>query len=67
MLTGPVTMLMVLPARGRVSRGAARQLALAIRDEVVDLGPPGIRIVQIDEAASAKACLRRNAWPHYLE
>ncbi|MEM5618436.1 hypothetical protein AAHB60_14585 [Pseudomonas aeruginosa] len=52
MLTGPVTMLMWSFPREDVSREVqARQLALAIRDEVVDLEAAGIRIVQIDEAA----------------
>ncbi|MFO6282714.1 5-methyltetrahydropteroyltriglutamate--homocysteine S-methyltransferase, partial [Pseudomonas aeruginosa] len=69
MLTGPVTMLMWSFPREDVSREVqARQLALAIRDEVVDLEAAGIRIVQIDEAAFREGLpLRRNAWPHYLE
>ncbi|AUA83982.1 5-methyltetrahydropteroyltriglutamate--homocysteine S-methyltransferase [Pseudomonas aeruginosa] len=68
MLTGPVTMLMWSFPREDVSREVqARQLALAIRDEVVDLEAAGIRIVQIDEAAFREGLpLRRNAWPHYL-
>ncbi|MEJ5862728.1 5-methyltetrahydropteroyltriglutamate--homocysteine S-methyltransferase [Pseudomonas farsensis] len=69
MLTGPVTMLMWSFAREDVSREVqARQLALAIRDEVVDLEAAGIRIVQIDEAAFREGLpLRRSAWPAYLE
>ena len=52
MLTGPVTMLMWSFPREDVSRKVqAQQLALAIRDEVVDLEAAGIKIVQIDEAA----------------
>src|SRR5690606_14331301 len=52
MLTGPVTMLMWSFPREDVSREVqARQLALAIRDEVLDLEAAGIKIVQIDEAA----------------
>ena len=52
MLTGPVTMLMWSFPREDVSRElSARQLALAIRDEVVDLEAAGIAIIQIDEPA----------------
>lgn len=69
MLTGPVTMLMWSFPREDVSREVqARQLALAIRDEVVDLEAAGIRIVQIDEAAFREGLpLRRGAWGHYLD
>ncbi|KRV79407.1 5-methyltetrahydropteroyltriglutamate--homocysteine S-methyltransferase [Pseudomonas citronellolis] len=69
MLTGPVTMLMWSFPREDVPREVqARQLALAIRDEVVDLEAAGIRIVQIDEAAFREGLpLRRSAWAHYLE
>jgi len=68
MLTGPVTMLMWSFPRGDVSRETqARQLALAIRDEVVDLEAAGIRIVQIDEAAFREGLpLRRAHWQAYL-
>ena len=47
MLTGPVTILMWSFPR----EVQARQLALAIRDEVMDLEGAGIKVVQIDEAA----------------
>lgn len=69
MLTGPVTMLMWSFAREDVSREVqARQLALAIRDEVNDLEAAGINIVQIDEAAFREGLpLRRAQWPAYLE
>ncbi|MDA8486479.1 5-methyltetrahydropteroyltriglutamate--homocysteine S-methyltransferase [Pseudomonas resinovorans] len=69
MLTGPVTMLMWSFPREDVSREVqARQLALAIRDEVVDLEEAGIRIVQIDEAAFREGLpLRRVDWQHYLD
>lgn len=68
MLTGPVTMLMWSFAREDVSREVqARQLALAIRDEVNDLEAAGIKIVQIDEAAFSEGLpLRRAQWPAYL-
>ncbi|MFL1505046.1 5-methyltetrahydropteroyltriglutamate--homocysteine S-methyltransferase [Pseudomonas sp. O64] len=69
MLTGPVTMLMWSFPREDVSREVqARQLALAIRDEVVDLEAAGIKIVQIDEAAFREGLpLRRAQWQHYLD
>ncbi|QIB51816.1 5-methyltetrahydropteroyltriglutamate--homocysteine S-methyltransferase [Pseudomonas sp. OIL-1] len=52
MLTGPVTMLMWSFQREDVPREvSARQLALALRDEVVDLERAGINIIQIDEPA----------------
>ncbi|TBU72559.1 5-methyltetrahydropteroyltriglutamate--homocysteine S-methyltransferase [Phytopseudomonas daroniae] len=69
MLTGPVTMLMWSFPREDVSREVqARQLALAIRDEVVDLEQAGIRIVQIDEAAFREGLpLRKADWQNYLD
>ena len=69
MLTGPVTMLMWSFPREDISREQqARQLALAIRDEVCDLEAAGIRIVQIDEAAFREGLpLRRAAWKGYLD
>ncbi|WP_296270569.1 5-methyltetrahydropteroyltriglutamate--homocysteine S-methyltransferase [Pseudomonas sp. UBA6323] len=69
MLTGPVTMLMWSFPREDVSREVqVRQLALAIRDEVVDLEAAGIRIIQIDEAAFREGLpLRKAAWQHYLD
>ncbi|MGV6396493.1 5-methyltetrahydropteroyltriglutamate--homocysteine S-methyltransferase [Pseudomonas caspiana] len=69
MLTGPVTMLMWSFPREDISRKAqAQQLALAIRDEVVDLEQAGIRIVQIDEAAFREGLpLRRSQWQEYLD
>ncbi|MFJ2320366.1 5-methyltetrahydropteroyltriglutamate--homocysteine S-methyltransferase [Pseudomonas sp. NPDC087817] len=69
MLTGPVTMLMWSFPREDVSRKVqAQQLALALRDEVVDLERAGIKIVQIDEAAFREGLpLRRAQWQEYLE
>ena len=69
MLTGPVTMLMWSFPREDVSREVqARQLALAIRDEVLDLEAAGIKVVQIDEAAFREGLpLRRVQWQHYLD
>ncbi|MDO9619043.1 MAG: 5-methyltetrahydropteroyltriglutamate--homocysteine S-methyltransferase [Pseudomonas sp.] len=69
MLTGPVTMLMWSFARDDISREQqARQLALAIRDEVVDLETAGIKIIQIDEAAFREGLpLRQAQWQNYLD
>ncbi|WP_028240109.1 5-methyltetrahydropteroyltriglutamate--homocysteine S-methyltransferase [Stutzerimonas azotifigens] len=68
MLTGPVTMLMWSFPREDVSAETqARQLALAIRDEVRDLEAAGVAIIQIDEAAFREGLpLRRAAREHYL-
>lgn len=52
MLTGPVTILCWSFVRDDLPRETvARQLALAVRDEVCDLERAGIRIIQIDEPA----------------
>lgn len=52
MLTGPVTMLQWSFVRNDQSREqTALQIALAVRDEVLDLERAGIRIIQIDEPA----------------
>ncbi|WP_150304206.1 5-methyltetrahydropteroyltriglutamate--homocysteine S-methyltransferase [Pseudomonas saliphila] len=62
MLTGPVTMLMWSFQREDVPREvSARQLALAIRDEVVDLERAGISIIQIDEPAYREGLPLRKA------
>ena len=70
MLTGPVTILNWSWPREDVSHELqTRQLALAIRDEVLDLEKAGIRIIQIDEAAlREKLPLRRSDWhTQYLD
>jgi len=69
MLTGPVTMLMWSFPREDISRKVqAQQLALALRDEVLDLEAAGIKIVQIDEAAFREGLpLRRAQWQEYLD
>ncbi|QKE62524.1 5-methyltetrahydropteroyltriglutamate--homocysteine S-methyltransferase [Aquipseudomonas campi] len=68
MLTGPVTMLMWSFPRDDISREQqARQLALAIRDEVVDLEAAEIKVIQIDEAAFREGLpLRQAQWQGYL-
>src|SRR5207247_886924 len=69
MLTGPVTILQWSFVRDDQPRAeTAKQLALAIRDEVTDLAAAGIRVIQIDEPAlRAGLPLRRGEWPGYLE
>jgi len=52
MLTGPVTMLAWSFVRDDQPLGdTARQVALALRDEVHDLQAAGIRVIQVDEPA----------------
>jgi len=69
MLTGPVTMLQWSFVRDDQPRSqTALQIALAIRDEVVDLEAAGIGIIQIDEPAYREGLpLRRADWPAYLD
>jgi 5-methyltetrahydropteroyltriglutamate--homocysteine methyltransferase len=69
MLTGPVTMLQWSFVRDDLPREqVALQLALALRDEVVDLEAAGIAVIQIDEPAFREGLpLRRADWSHYLE
>ncbi len=69
MLTGPVTILQWSFVRDDQPRSeTAKQLALAIRDEVVDLESAGIRVIQIDEPALREGLpLRRSDWAGYLE
>ena len=46
----------------------ARQIALAIRDEVLDLEAAGIKVIQIDEPALREGLpLRRSDWQGYLQ
>ncbi|WP_413494516.1 5-methyltetrahydropteroyltriglutamate--homocysteine S-methyltransferase [Shewanella baltica] len=69
MLTGPVTILHWSFAREDISHDAiATQLALAIRDEVVDLQNAGIGIIQIDEPAFREGLpLKQSEWQAYLD
>jgi 5-methyltetrahydropteroyltriglutamate--homocysteine methyltransferase len=68
MLTGPVTLLQWSFVRDDQPRAdTALQIALAIRDEVLDLERAGIAIIQIDEPAIREGLpLRRAQWPDYL-
>lgn len=70
MLTGPVTILNWSFPREDISiRESIAQIALAIRDEVLDLEKNGIKMIQIDEAAlREKLPLRRSDWyAEYLD
>ncbi|MGA7780173.1 MAG: 5-methyltetrahydropteroyltriglutamate--homocysteine S-methyltransferase [Paraburkholderia sp.] len=68
-LTGPVTMLEWSFVRDDQPRSTtALQLALVIRDEVMDLEKAGIRIIQIDEPAFREGLpLRKADWSAYLD
>jgi 5-methyltetrahydropteroyltriglutamate--homocysteine methyltransferase len=68
MLTGPVTILNWSFPRADVSRELqSKQLALALRDEVIDLEKAGIKAVQVDEPAIREGLpLRRVDWDAYL-
>lgn len=68
MLTGPVTILCWSFPREDVSRETiAKQIALALRDEVADLEKAGIGIIQIDEPALREGLpLHRSDWAAYL-
>src|SRR5690606_25363297 len=69
MLTGPVTMLQWAFVRDDQPRSnSCTQIALALRDEVVDLERAHIRIIQIDEPALREGLpLRKADWPAYLD
>lgn len=68
MLTGPVTILCWSFVRNDMTRSdVCRQIALAIRDEVVDLETAGINVIQIDEAALREGMpIRKNQQKEYL-
>ncbi len=70
MLTGPVTILnWSFPREDVPIKQSVLQLALALRDEVLDLEKRGIKIIQIDEAAlREKLPLRKSDWySEYLD
>jgi len=69
MLTGPITMLCWSFPREDVAPGeSARQLGLALRDEVADLEKAGLKAVQIDEPALREGLpLRQADWASYFE
>lgn len=69
MLTGPVTILNWSFVRDDQPHSlTCQQIALAIRDEVLDLEQAGISIIQIDEAALREGLpLRKSQWLDYLD
>lgn len=69
MLTGPVTILAWSFVRDDQPLGeTARQVALALRDEIADLEAAGIRVVQVDEPALRELLpLKRSAQEEYLD
>jgi 5-methyltetrahydropteroyltriglutamate--homocysteine methyltransferase len=68
MLTGPVTMLNWSFVREDQTREeTCRQIALALRDEVVDLEAAGIKLIQVDEPALREGLpLKKEDWAEYL-
>jgi 5-methyltetrahydropteroyltriglutamate--homocysteine methyltransferase len=68
MLTGPITILQWSFVRDDQPRSeTARQIALAIRDEVHDLEATGISVIQVDEPALREGLpLRKAGWAEYL-
>ena len=69
MLTGPVTVLQWSFVRNDISREQiATQIALSLRDEVLDLEKAGAGIIQIDEPALREGLpLKKRAWDNYLK
>ncbi|HEX4636334.1 MAG TPA: 5-methyltetrahydropteroyltriglutamate--homocysteine S-methyltransferase, partial [Rhizomicrobium sp.] len=69
MLTGPVTILQWSFVRDdQPRRDTCRQIALAIRDEVMDLEKAGVKLIQIDEAALREGLpIRKAEWQAYLD
>lgn len=69
MLTGPVTILNWSFVRDDQSRrDSCLQLALAVRQEVLDLEAAGVNVIQIDEAALREGLpLRKTEWQGYLD
>ena len=69
MLTGPVTILAWSFVRDdQPHQTTALQVALALRDEVIDLEKAGISIIQIDEPAFRESLpLRSKDWQNYLD
>ncbi len=69
MLTGPVTILQWSFVRDDQPRSeTCHQIALALRDEVVDLARAGLPVIQIDEPALREGLpLRQAEQPAYLQ
>jgi len=69
MLTGPVTILQWSFVRDDQPRDqTCREIAFAIRDEVLDLEKNGIKIIQIDEPAFREGLpVNKKDWDDYLQ
>lgn len=69
MLTGPVTMLCWSFVRNdQPLKTTAWQIALALRDEVLDLEAAGVKIIQVDEPAIREGLpLRKHRQADYLD
>jgi 5-methyltetrahydropteroyltriglutamate--homocysteine methyltransferase len=69
MLSGPLTMLFWSFVRDDLPKqDVALQLALALRDEVVDLEAAGIKVIQIDEPTIREGLpLKQADWAAYLD
>jgi 5-methyltetrahydropteroyltriglutamate--homocysteine methyltransferase len=69
MLTGPITILQWSFVRNDQPRSTtAKQIALALRDEVQDLEAAGIKIIQIDEPAIREGLpIQKSEWEEYLK
>ena len=69
MLTGPVTIVAWSFVRDdQPCSQTAKQIALALRDEVHDLEAAGIRVIQIDEPAFRESLpLRKADWQSYFD
>ena len=68
MLTGPVTMFKWSFVRDDIPLSeVAKQIALALNDEVLDLEKAGIKVIQIDEPAIREAMpLKKSQWDEFL-
>ena len=69
MLTGPVTMFKWSFVRNDIPLSeVAKQIALALNDEVLDLEKSGIKVIQIDEPAIREAMpLKKSQWKEFLD
>jgi 5-methyltetrahydropteroyltriglutamate--homocysteine methyltransferase len=69
MLTGPITILQWSFVRDDQPRSDTTwQIALAIRDEAVDLEKAGIKVIQIDEPAIREGLpIHKKEWAAYLD
>ena len=69
MLTGPVTIISWSFVRDdQPIKETAKQIALALREETIDLEKAGIKFIQIDEPAFREALpLKKKDWKNYFD